>query len=195
MAREISDVIQLTTKDGWFWRAAAWGLFLLSFGRVKRRHFLEDFASTLGPLQAYPKQWERISPVLIAHEGRHVQQYLFAGWFVPVVGWLGRRVRVWAGLLPTALIYALFPLPVFLAWGRFRLELDAESYGWKRGLKQGWMTADEVRSRARRCARLVSSWAYLKAWPRRWTMRAFERRAEQIIGETVPLPSLTSPRT
>jgi hypothetical protein len=29
----------------------------------------------------------------------------------------------------------------------------------------------------------VSSWAYLKAWPRRWTVAAFERRAEHVIRE------------
>jgi hypothetical protein len=183
IARELSDVIRLTTKDGRTWRVAAWFLLILSFGRITRRHFLENFASTVGPIQAYPRQLPRLSLPLIAHESRHTRQFLFAGWFVPLLGWLGRRVRVWVGLLPMALIYGLFPIPVFLAWGRFRLELDAEAYAWRMSLARGWMTPDEVRTQAFRFAGLVSGWAYLKAWPAGWTRRACERAAEQITHE------------
>jgi hypothetical protein len=181
LARGVAAVSVITTKDGRFWRLVAWSLCLLSLGRFARRRFLEEFASTLGPVQAYPQGWTALSPRLIVHESRHTQQFLWAGWFVPIVGWLGPRVRVWAGLLPMGLVYGFFPLPVFFAWGRFRLELDADSYSWKVALENGWMSPDEVRERANSFAETISSWAYLRSWPVRWTRRRFQRRAEDVI--------------
>jgi hypothetical protein len=181
IARSVAAVSVVTTKEGRFWRLASWMLFMLSLGRLARQQFLEDFASTLGPIQAYPHGWPQLSPRLIAHEARHTRQFLLAGWFVPVVGWLGPRARVWAGLVPMTAIYGFFPLPIFFAWGRYRLELDADSYSWKVALEQGWMAPEEVRQRAASFAETISSWAYLKSWPRRWTQRAFALRAEQVI--------------
>jgi hypothetical protein len=181
LARSVAPVSIITTKNSRFWQLAAWSLFLLSLGRFARRSFLENFASTLGPVQAYPHGWAELPHRLIVHEARHTRQFLLAGWFVPIFGWLGPRARVWAGLLPVALIYGFFPLPVFFAWGRYRLELDADSYSWKVALEQGWMSPDEVRRRASAFAETIASWAYLKAWPTRWTQRAFQRRAEELI--------------
>jgi hypothetical protein len=189
IARQVATVSVITTKEGRFWRAAAWALFLLSVGGFARRSFLEDFASTLGPIQAYPRGWAELSPRLIVHEARHTRQFMTAGWFVPILGWLGPRARVWAGLLPLGLIYGLFPLPAFFAWGRFRLELDADSYSWKVALEQGWMSPEEVRQRAERFAETISSWAYLKTWPRRWTVKAFQDRAEQVIADWQARPA------
>lgn len=180
-ARSISPAVRLTTKDGRFWQLVGWGFFLITLGRFDRLSFLEDYASTLGPVQAYPKQWATIPMWLIAHEARHTQQFLVAGWFVPLVGWIGRPVRVWAGLLPMSLVYGFFPIPLFLAWGRFRLELDAEAYAWRLALEQGLMHPGEVRKRAGSFARRVSSWMYFKTWPSKWAVAAFERRASEII--------------
>lgn len=181
LAAGISPVIRLTTKDAWIWRVIAWALFLVSFGRMKRGRFLYNFATTLGPIQAYPRRWEGIRERTIVHEGGHTLQFLLAGWFVPVLGWLGRRVRVWAGLLPMGVVYGFFPLPMVLAWGRYRLELAADAYSWVWALESGDLTPSEVRKRARAFAELVSSWAYLRAWPRKWAVRGFERRAEKVI--------------
>ncbi len=183
IAREVNDVVTLTTKDGWFWRAVASALFVVSFGQFSRERFLNEFASTLGPIQAYPASWTGLSKMLVVHEARHTRQFLFAGWFVPIIGWLGKRVRVWVGLLPMALVYGLFPLPIFFAWGRFRLELDADSYSWRVALRRGWKSPDQVRSQANWFAKQISSWAYLRTWPTSWTIQAFERRAEEVIRE------------
>lgn len=180
-ARSISPLVRLTTKDSRFWRLAGWGLGLITLGRFDRRSFLEDYASTLGPIQAYPRQWSSIPKSLIAHEARHTQQFSFAGWFVPVVGWVGEPLRVWVGLLPMSLFYGFFPVPLFLAWGRFRLELDAEAFSWRLALSRGLMTPSEVQERANSFAKKVSGWMYFKAWPRKWTVAAFERRATEII--------------
>ncbi len=181
LAQSIAGVSVITHKNGRFWRVVAWSLFVLSLGRFARKSFLEDFASTLGPVQAYPHGWAELPHRLIVHEARHTRQFLLAGWFVPILGWLGPRARVWAGLLPVGLIYGFFPVPMFFAWGRYRLELDADAYSWKVALERGWMSPEEVRQRAVRFADTISSWAYLKTWPAGWTRRAFQQRAEEVI--------------
>lgn len=181
-AREICDLAILTTKDSWFWKTIAWSLCILSLGRMSRRRFLEDFATTMGPIQAYPRHWRDLSPLLVVHESRHCQQFLIAGWFVPIFGWFfGRRVRLWLGLLPMALIYGMFPIPVFFAWGRFRLELDAELQAWRAALDNKWLSPEQVIERARDRGALVSSWDYLKSWPKTWAVSSFQRRAMQLV--------------
>lgn len=181
LARRVCSVAKVTTKEHLFWRVAASFLAIVSFGRLKRSDFLRVFATTLGPLQAYPQEWTELSRTIIVHESRHTQQFLWAGWFVPVFGWLGSKVRVWVGVLPMAIVYGGFPLPIFLAWGRFRLELDAEAYAWRIGLAEGWLTEDQVRFRADWHARRVASWSYLRAWPESWALHAFGERAEAEI--------------
>ena len=181
LAHSISDVIVLTTKDAWPWKVIAYGLAIFSLWRFPPRRFLEDFATTIGPIQAYGRAWPRLDRRTVVHEGRHTLQFLFFGWFVPVLGWLHRRVRVWCGLLLMGLLYVLIPLPIGLAYGRYRLELDADAYSWRRALEEGWLDADGVRRRAREFAETVSSAAYLWAWPRPWAVRGFARRAEREI--------------
>ena len=192
LADEIAGHAVLITKDGPFWRIVSWCLWLLSFGKMSRSRFLEEFATTLGPIQAYPRQWPKLSRALIIHEARHTQQCQFAGWFVPVVGWFGSGLRVWVGLLPMAIAYGIFPLPVLLAWGRFRLELDADATSWKECLRRGWATPAEVRERATQFANTVASWAYLRPWPRTWTVNAFSRKAAQVIAAHQAVSEATS---
>lgn len=175
---DVRDVVRLTTKDNRFWKLVGVMLAMASLGQFSRQRFMEGFATTLGPIQAYPRTWSQIKRYMLVHESQHTRQFLFAGWFVPLFGWVGRPLRVWAGLLPMALVYGLFPLPVFFAWGRFRLELDADAHAWRAALRNQWMTPDEVRDRAQEFAGLVSSWAYLKSWPVGWTRKAFAKRAE-----------------
>lgn len=178
---DVVDVAKLTTKDHWIWRGVAWSLALASFGNFSRSRFMTRFATTFGPIQAYPREWSEISEEMIIHESRHTQQFLFAGWFVPLFGWVGRKLRVWVGVLPMAVVYGFFPLPIFFAWGRMRLELDADAYVWRQGLREGWMSPDDVRVRAQDFAETVASWAYLRSWPSAWTVRAFLKRAEYEI--------------
>ncbi|MCA9177285.1 MAG: hypothetical protein KDB14_22505 [Planctomycetales bacterium] len=192
-ARLCSPVVDLVSKDHWVWRWIAWGLWLCSAGRLSRQRFLRDFATTLGPLQAYPAHWPRISRALIIHESRHTVQCERLGWLVPLVGWLGRAPRAWSGLLPMGLVYLLLPLPIFFAWGRMRLELDAENASWRIGLREGWHTPERVRQQAIAFADLVSGPEYLWSWPRTWTRRCFSRRAERTIAECSRLIQGTPP--
>jgi hypothetical protein len=183
LARQTCSQARLAVKSGPFWQAVAWALWLASAGRLSRRRFMTEFASTLGPVQAYPPAWKQLSPALVVHEARHTWQFARAGWLVPVAGWLGSRCRVWAGLLPMALAYGCFPLPVFFCYGRMRLELDAESHAWSVALRRQWTDPDRVRRRAESFAETVSSWAYLRSWPASWTRTAYLRRAEQVIAD------------
>lgn len=181
LAREVCPYCRLTTKEGWFWEFASWVLLVASLGRFSRKRFLEDYASTLGPIQAYPRHWPRISEFLIVHEARHTAQFARAGWLVPGLGWLGAPWRVWVGILPMAIAYGVLPLPIGLAWGRLWLELDADSYAWETALARGWLSAEQVRARSSTFARTLSSWDYLLAWPTAWALRIFEQRAEAVI--------------
>lgn len=181
-AHEVCDLAILKTKDGRFWQVVSWLLYLLSFRQFSRQTFLERFATTMGPIQAYPSSWKGISALLVTHESQHCQQCLFAGWFVPVFGWFfGRRVRIWVGLLPMAFVYGLFPLPLFFAWGRFRLELDAERRAWQAALDNGWLSPERIIQRADEKGELVASWSYLRSWPKKWAVQSFQRRAERLV--------------
>lgn len=183
IARSVSPAIRLTTKDAWPWRVIAWALFLVTLGRLKRARFLEDFATTIGPIQAYPRAWPTLRDRTVVHEGAHTLQFLAAAWFVPVLGWL-RWWPTWTafvGVLPMAVAYLLFPVPLLLAWGRYRLELAADARSWAWALEAGALDPAGVRQRARAFAETVSSWAYGRAWPRAWALRGFARRAEAVI--------------
>lgn len=164
---------RLTTKDGWFWRALAWVLLLLSFGTFSRRRFLTEFATTIGPIQAYPREWGSIRESTVVHEGRHVRQ----------ARWFGLGIHPWVGLPVMALVYLLLPLPVLLAYGRYRLELDASVAEWRYALSHGKASPTAVMLDASDFAETVSSSAYLWAWPESWTRRGFRRAAEAVLRE------------
>ncbi len=188
LAQGVCASSKLTTKDHWVWHAGAWFLCVMTMGQMKPGQFLNDYASTLGPIQAFPRQWTTISHRLLVHEARHSQQFEFAGWFVPPLCLLGPRVRAWVGILPMVLAYGLFPLPLFYCWGRKQLELDAEQQAWRMGLQQGWMTDADVRRRALEFAASVSSWHYGRAWPHEWTVQQFQSTAEAVISSAASRP-------
>ena len=109
IAAQIEPAAVVMTKDHWLW-SAAWyflavitlGLIMLGMGKTK---FLTRYATTLGPWHGYPRDWPALSKRLLTHECRHTTQFVFAGWFVPVLGWFfGRKVRAVVGLLPMAIV-------------------------------------------------------------------------------------------
>jgi hypothetical protein len=189
--REVEPAAMLCTKDHWFWSAAWWFLAVITLGliaiKMSKRRFLDDFATTLGPWHGYPRQWSRLSKRLLVHEGRHTTQFVFCGYFVPVLGWIpgsfGRKLRAVVGLLPMAIVYGLLLLPIYFALGRWLLELDADRTSWRWQIRNGY-TPEQVLVRASRFGNLVTSGAYLWAWPR-WAggVRVFERSADKVIRE------------
>lgn len=174
LAHDIDPAVCLTTKNGWLWKAVATILFILSFGKFKRERFLESFATTFGPLQAYPESWSasQVSHTLV-HESRHTRQARAFGF----------GIHPWVGLPLMFLTYCLLPLPIGLAVFRVWLELDADRYRWRVLLRAG-IPASYIRQRAREFAETVSSAAYMWSLPASWTVKWFEQEAEKAIAES-----------
>lgn len=173
LACGIDPAIRFTTKNGWFWKAVATILCILSFGMFKRERFLESFATTVGPLQAYPESWsaDQVRRALI-HESRHTCQARVFGF----------GIHPWAGVPLMFFAYCLLPLPIGLAVFRAWLELDADRYRWRFLLRRG-TPASHIRKRAIDFAETVSSAAYMWSLPASWTVKWFEKEAEKAIAE------------
>jgi len=176
-ARAFEPAARLCTKDSWVWHPIAAVVWLLRLGRQPYRNFLDVYATTFGPIQAYPRSLKSLSSRLLCHECRHTTQAVFLGWFVPVAGWFfGRRVRAWAGLLPMGVLYGLVFLPIGLAYGRYWLERDADRTMYRWALKHGY-DAQWVRDRSNSFARRVCGSDYAWAWPKGWGIDGFLRVA------------------
>lgn len=173
LAKRFDPASRLTSKDGWFWRVLARALPLATFGGLSTHAFLHEVATTLGPIQAYPSCWTAaaVERVLV-HEARHTRQFR----------WFGLGVSPWLGLPLMALSYLLLPLPLGLAYVRYRLELDADRASWQHQLRQG-ATPERVRARALQFADRVASGAYGWSWPRELARRGFAHAAERVIAE------------
>jgi hypothetical protein len=102
-----------------FWRTLHGLIWLVTLGRARN---LDRYTTTIGPWirtgceMADYTDVERIS--LLTHERVHVGQFRRAG--------LGSAI---VGILPMAIGYLLLPLPIGLAWCRYRLELSAYCSG------------------------------------------------------------------
>lgn len=172
LARTIDPSVIITTKDHWFWSALAWALCIITLGLGMRpRRFLEDFATTIGPVQAYPRQWKNLREAIIVHESQHTRQARLFG--------LG--IHPWVGLLPMAVTYLLLPIPVLLSYFRYRLELDADRASWTHLLRTGQADGQQIYRRAERFSHTVSSGAYGWAWPKGWARKGFREQAQKTI--------------
>lgn len=168
-AQKVDPAVRLVTKNSWFWQLIA---TILSFFMIMdKKTFLEGYATTIGPIQAYPENWPYWEvEQLIAHESRHTRQFR----------WFGLGIHPWVGLVPMALFYLLFPLPVFVGWVRYRLELDAAASEWWYMLNHG-ATKPEVIMRALHFAELIASPAYGYAVPFKWARWGFMRKVDKVI--------------
>jgi hypothetical protein len=188
IAERIEPAARLTTKDGPGWRLL-WGLGVaLTLGifavAMPLKRFLGDFGTTVGCWLGFPRALASIAPRFLRHECRHVTQFTWFGWAVPVLGWFfGRTVRAVAGVLPMGIVYALLPLPAGLALGRYLLEADAEETSWRAGMRDGSLDGAEVRRRADVFGAMLAGREYLYAWP--WAVRGLRRRAERVLREVV----------
>ena len=181
IAREIDSSIILVSKDTWFWKALSWLLYIVTFSGLKRSEFLENYSTTLGPVQSYPNNWSAdIVERVIIHEGRHTQQARRFGWGVPILGWI-RPLAPWVGIPIMGIFYLFLFFPIFLAWFRYRLELDADSYRWKYLLINDMETEGEILHRAEVFAGVVSSGHYFWSIPKKWALWGFNRKAKKVI--------------
>jgi hypothetical protein len=113
------------------------------------RAFMERYWTTLGRTIYYPScVTEPLAhPVVLEHELVHVRQW--------------RRWGLWMWFS-----YLCLPVPVGLAWFRFRWEREAYL-----------VELAHARDRAREIDRIVNTlwYGYAFPWPRRWMRRWFER--------------------
>jgi len=171
LARAIEPSVRVQTKDGAHWRALAWLATIATLGGISRRTFLEDYATTLGPLHGYPAGWsvERVEATLV-HEARHTRQ----------ARWCGLGLHPWLGMPVFAALYLALPLPVGLGFARLLFEIDADRAAWRHALAAG-APADAVRARAAEFAGRVCSGHYGWPVPRRLGVALFRRAAERTI--------------
>jgi len=111
--------ITVTTKRQYrkLWKAIDIVLKVLTLG--KNKTFMTNFTTTLGSVIAFPEGWTEAKVtesdiITLEHELKHVQQYKSLG--------LG---SVWFGFILFSLLYLLVPLPIGLAWFRYKFERDA----------------------------------------------------------------------
>jgi hypothetical protein len=173
LARRFDPAVRLVVKEGWFWTALAWILCIVTFGGIRPRSFLRDYATTIGPIQAYPRAWTSLDTRLLVHEARHVRQCRACG----------AMIHPWVGLPIYFLLYILLPLPLGLAWFRYWFELDADRASWRWWLQEGGAAAEMVRLRAQTFAEKVGSSSYGWPWPRAWVAKGFLGAAETMIEE------------
>jgi hypothetical protein len=171
LARAIEPSVRVQTKDGAHWRALAWLAALATFGGISRRTFLEDYATTLGPLHGYPRGWsvERVEATLV-HEARHTSQ----------ARWCGLGIHPWLGMPVFAVLYLALPLPVGFGLARLLFEIDADRVTWRHALAAG-AAPEQVRARAREFGGRVCSGHYGWPVPRGLGLALFARAADRTI--------------
>ena len=130
LAARIEPAARVVSRDSWFWTAAWVVGMVLTLGllalKVSLRKWLEGIACAVGPWQGYSRLLPELRPELVAHESRHTTQTTWFGWAFAPLTFFSRTVRSIVGFPIFLLVYFVLPLPVFLAAGRFYLELDAD---------------------------------------------------------------------
>jgi hypothetical protein len=168
--RLVDSSVILTTKDSSFWWTIA--KILEFFHIMKASEFLSHYATTIGPLQAYPAEWTTEDVLAIgSHECRHTKQ----------ARKFGLNIHPWVGVIPMAITYLLLPFPILLGWCRYRLELDADKGYWNY-LKETGFSDEEIIGRAKFCAEKVSSSAYGYSVPKSWALWGFNRAVRKFLG-------------
>lgn len=153
------DYPRVLPKEGPSWRLVGWLVLLATFGRNAR--WYDDFVVTVGDRCWVPPRIlempERLAEIA-EHEAIHVAQYKKFG--------LG---NAWLGVLPYMLCYFLLPLPVGLAYCRYRLERAAYLASVRELVGQGY----DARSEVERAVEILAGPSYGWCWPfprsiRRW---------------------------
>lgn len=173
-------------KDSWFHQHGELEQFARSFDPTARLALkesrvwevsaaLDKYATTIGRTVYIRANWtaDQVQRVIPHEVLGHVKQFRVAGFGIhPTIG-------IPLGLL----LYALFPIPIFGAWVRYRAELHAASKSWEYHLKSKFndWTPEYIRKRAIWTADKVSGKPYAYAVPRFWARWGYKRKAEQII--------------
>lgn len=167
-AKTIDPSIKLVTKDGLFWKIIGNILQVVTFNRFKKKTFLEKYATTIGPIQAYPKSYNKISKRLIIHEGEHTK----------CSRRLGFGINPWVGLPFMFILYVLI-FPIGFSPFRYLFELEAVREEWKYMNKNG-IPKNKIHECAKRFAIKLSSANYGWAMPKSFILKQFEKEVEKI---------------
>lgn len=173
LASSEDGAARVVVKEGWFWHLLGYLLHGVTFGAMSHRTFMERYATTVGPLQAYPRGWPRLRDSMIVHESRHTKQ----------ARWHGLWTHPWVGLPLFAISYLLLPLPAGLAWLRYKFELDADRAGFSyavRNRQDHGRSLQALLKRAHQRADQLSGPQYGWAWPRRWARSGYEKMALEV---------------
>lgn len=152
-------------------RSIGGALALLTFGGQRR--YLSDYVTTLGARVYVPRGWSSRRPedrlVTMRHERVHLRQ--FRRWSFPLM----------------ALLYLLLPLPLGLAYGRYRFEREAYEET-LRAACEVW-GRDAVCNAAFRAGIVAqfTSGAYGWMWP---FPGAVERWYDRVLSSLVEPPAL-----
>lgn len=144
---------RIVDKSGWLWWLVGWLLRVSTLGRL--RHF-DHYVTTIGPIIAVPPGYPRDQAFflyLLHHEVEHVRQFKRFGFG-----------SAWLGVLPMAIVYLLLPLPMGLAWGRYRLERGAMLAELRAMMRHNEDTRT-LKARVTSMARQLSGPDYAWAWP------------------------------
>ena len=174
LAHTIDPAVRLHTKDNWFSNALATIVMLVTFGGMSREDFLKNFATTIGPLQFYPRAW-RIAQVerILVHESRHTKQSR----------WFSFGIHPWVGLPFYAITYLLLFFPLELAFFRAWFERDALKFELKWHYRRGAIGRTEVCTRATNFGNTVCSGKYGWSLPKKWGVPWFEKVPDEIFKE------------
>lgn len=158
--------------SAWHQRVVDRFLRVVSFGGQDR--YLSEYVTTLGHTIYVPSGWGAREPgsclAVLRHEVVHVEQF-------ERYGWLGM-----------ALLYGLFPLPVGLAYGRARLELEAYRVTIEATAEiDGREAAQSDRLRASIVERFTGP-DYLWMWPFRASVDGWVRRIQDEVAAPTQTP-------
>lgn len=187
-AKEYDSSIKVLSKEGIFGRFLAnLGMIFLTVltlgignkGKKWKERFINNFLTTIGPWILVPKNFNLDDFYwILPHEARHVKQYrFFAFGLHPLLGFPGMLF-----------VYALLPLPMFGAFGRVYLEMDAERARWKELLriwKNESLALAILYSRCEDFANTVASSMYFYSMPTSFVKWYFRRKLEKIIHESL----------
>lgn len=155
---------KVVVKRGWFWVTLHALVVIITLG--SNRRFLRGYCTTIGPWVGVPTGWESWSIesriALLEHEAVHVRQCKKFG--------LGNVI---VGIPMFSLLYLLVPLPIGLAWLRWRFERVAYVRGINVRLEisgHSFWARTELIDRA---VEQLSGGAYAWTWPFRKSVRAY----------------------
>jgi hypothetical protein len=152
---------QIRYRRGWGWKLLHWLMVIATFGRMDR--LLTHFVQCIGSKVYVPFSWrewpEEVRIRALTHERKHMRQMRRYG-----LGWMP------LGVVVVGLLYFAVPLPVGLAWFRYRWEREAYWAG-------AQTMAEEHREEYLMAkAASIAGPAYLYCWPIRSIKAWFRNR-------------------